>query len=583
MLNHRLQIAEYAFFVGSVVGWVVAIASGQIIYAAVPVSVSLLLNLINRLRFEQRMRRRLTAAMNQLHRQLLEENDAIHEQQLKDAIAQLQAQLPGYLSQIEAADSHSSDLNIIQLKAQLASLEQSLSSVVQYLNSSSLPARVENLEKAIGSRGSASATAELGPIHHPLPDVRKRRMDGIERRLQANQPEDAQAPLTKAVTEPQLFTPPPKESAPEETPTVSSPVSTESVAQDLPIRSLEVPLAAQSRGEQNQTPPRFEGGMAGQDVSPAPVQTQDFSSSPQTWSHLHTLTGHSDWVYSLAISPDGQTLASGSFDKTIKLWQLSTGQRSPTLYLNIQRQCFALLSVRMGKPLASGSFDETIKLWHLDTGELICTLTGHTASVRSLAIATEGQALVSGSFDETIKLWRLDTGEFIGNVAEQTGAVSAIAISPDGQTIASGARDGIITLRQLDPTRATTKPAFTLTLTGNLSSVCSLAISPDGQILAAGCTDGNVKLWQLSSGELLNALNGHLGPVMSAVFSLDAQTLISGSADGTIRIWHLATGEQLGVLTNDSAGSVMSVAISPDGQLIAGGGADSTVKIWQRD
>jgi hypothetical protein len=180
MSNHRLQIAEYVFFVGSVVGWVVAIASGQIIYAAVPVSVSLLLNLINRLRFEQRMRRRLTAAMNQLHRQLLEENDAIHEQQLKDAIAQLQAQLPGYLSQIEAADSHSSDLNIIQLKAQLASLEQSLSSVVQYLNSSSLPARVENLEKAIGSRGSASATAELGPIHHPLPDVRKRRMDGIE-------------------------------------------------------------------------------------------------------------------------------------------------------------------------------------------------------------------------------------------------------------------------------------------------------------------------------------------------------------------------------------------------------------------
>ena len=577
MLNHRLQIAEYVFFVGSVVGWIVAIASGQIIYAAVPVSVSLLLNLINRLRSEQRMRRRLTAAINQLHRQLLEENDAIHEQQLKDAIAQLQAQLPGYLSQIEAADSHSSDLNIIQLKAQLASLEQSLSSVVQYLNSSSLPARVENLEKAQGSRGSASATAELGPIHHPLPDVRKRRMDGIESR--ANQPDKTQAPPTKAVTEPQLFTPPPKESAPEETSTLSSPLSTESVAQDLPIRSLKAPP---SRGEQKQTPPSFEGGMAGQDVSPAPVQTQDFSSPPQTWSHLHTLTGHSDWVYSLAISPDGQTLASGSFDKTIKLWQLSTGQITHTLSEH-SKAVFCVAISPDGQTLASGSFDETIKLWYLDTGELICTLTGHTASVRSLAIAAEGQALVSGSFDETIKLWRLDTGEFIGNVAEQTGAVSAIAISPDGQTIASGARDGIITLRQLDPTRATTKPAFTLTLTGNLSSVCSLAISPDGQILAAGCTDGNVKLWQLSSGELLKILKGHLGPVMSAVFSLDSQTLISGSADGTIKIWYLATGEQLGVLTNNSAGSVMSVAISPDGQLIAGGGADSTVKIWQRD
>lgn len=539
MLNHPLQIAEYVFIAGSIVGWIVAIVSGQLIYAAVPLSVYLLLNLINRFRFEQRTRRRLSAAMSQLRRQLLEESNSLNEQKIKDAIASLQAQLPEYLSWIETPDQElsdhasatedlaerssalqkSADRNTIQLKARLASLEKSLSSIVQYLNSASLPTRVERLEEAI-----ASASEDIVQIYRQLPNSRKKRIDEIEKRHQANQPLEIQALLTQAVTEPQPFTPP-----------------TESVA----------------------VPPNF-----------APR-------SP-TWSYSHTLRGHTDWIYSIAISPDGQTLASGSFDKTIKLWELSTGSLIHTLSNHSKGVCCVAISPD-NQTLASGSWDETIKLWRLDTGELIRTLKGHTASVRSLAIAPDSQTLVSGSFDETIKLWYMDTGECLSTIAEKVGQVSAIALTPDGQTIASGGNDGLITLRSLDTTGASKKPTFTLTLTGNLSSICSLTISPDGQILAAGCTDGNVKLWQLSNGTLLDILQGHAGPVMSAVFSVDGQTLISGSADGTIEIWNLETREQLGVLTNNSDGSVMSVAISSDGQLIAGGGADSIIKIWQRD
>lgn len=538
MLNHPLQIAEYVFIAGSIVGWIVAVVSGQLIYAAVPLSVYLLLNLINRFRFEQRTRRRLSAAMSQLRRQLLEESNSLNEQKLKDAIASLQAQLPEYLSWIETPDQErsdsavatedlaersstlqkSADRNTIQLKARLASLEKSLSSIVQYLNSASLPTRVERLEEAI-----ASASEDIVQIYRQLPNSRKRRIDEIEKRHPANQPSETQALLTQSVTEPQLFTP--------------------------PTQPVAVP----------------------QNVSPR---------SP-TWSYSHTLRGHTDWIYSIAISPDGQTLASGSFDKTIKLWELSTGSLIQTLSNHSKGVCCVAISPD-GQMLASGSWDETIKLWRLDTGELIRTLKGHTASVRSLAIAPDSQTLVSGSFDETIKLWYMDTGECLSTLAEKVGQVCTIALTPDGQTIASGGNDGLITLRSLD-TDAEKKPTFTLTLTGNLSSICSLTISPDGQILVAGCTDGNVKLWQLSSGTLLNILQGHAGPVMSAVFSVDGQTLISGSADGTIAIWDLETREQLGVLTNNSEGSVMSVAISSDGQLIAGGGADSIIKIWQRD
>lgn len=222
MLNQRLQIAEYIFIAGSVVGWVVALVSGQLIYAAVPVSVSLLLNLINRFRIEQRMRRRLGGTIAQLHRQLLEESRSLQEQQLNEAISSLQDKLPEYLSQIESSDSEPSHLNVAQLKAQLGSLEESLSSIVQYLNSSSLPTRVERLEKAI-----TSVTTDITQIRHQQTDARKSRLDQSERRLQANQPEDTQAPPTKAPTEPQLFTPPSITSVPVDPQIFSSPPPTD--------------------------------------------------------------------------------------------------------------------------------------------------------------------------------------------------------------------------------------------------------------------------------------------------------------------------------------------------------------------
>ncbi len=540
MLNYSLQVAEYLFIAGSIVGWIVAIVSGQLIYAAVPFCVYLLLNLINRIRFERRTRRRLSAALAQLRRQLLEETSSLNEHKIREAIASLQAQLPEYLAWIETPEpdpsdrtmasqslterssalQKSADRNLIQLKARIASLEKTLSSIVQYLNSASLPTRVERLEDAI-----ASASEDIVQIYRQLPNSRKKRIDEIERRHSVNQSSDIQTFLTQSAIAPQPFTEPP-----------------ESVS----------------------------------------VESQNVSPPSPTWSYSYTLRGHTDWIYSIAISPNGQTLASGSFDKTIKLWELSTGSLLHTLSKHSKGVCCVAISPD-GQTLASGSWDETIKLWRLKTGELIGTLKGHTASVRSLVISPDNQTLVSGSFDETIKLWYMDTGECLSTIAEKVGQVCAIALTPDGQTIASGGNDGLITLRQLDTTGEGKNPAFTLTLTGNLSSICAIAISPDGQILAAGCTDGNVKLWQLSTGTLLDVLEGHAGPVMSVVFSVDGQTLISGSADGTIEIRDLETRAQLAVLTNNADGSVMSVAISSDGQLIAGGGADSIIKIWQRN
>ena len=517
MLKHRLQIAEYVFLLASIMGWGLAVWSGQLIYAAVPVTITLLLSLLNRLRLEQQMKRRLTAAIHQLQRQLVEESHTLNTQQLEDAIASLKTDLLEYLSQIESPDLQSSALKIVQFKGRLTNLEESFNSVVQYLNTASLPSRVERLEDVI-----ATATAEIARIHRQLPDARHSRSEEFERQFPTSQPQDV-----AIVPEPQYFPPAPTEAIPVEEP-------------------------------------------------------QELSLPSPTWSFLHSLRGHSDWVHSLAISPDGQILASGSFDKTIKLWRLPSGELIHTLSEHAKGVLCLAISPD-GQILASGSFDETIRLWRLDTGELIYTLKGHKSSVRAIAMMPDSQTLISGSVDETIKLWSLETGESLGNLTTTAGQVAAIALSCDGQTLASGGSDGIISLRLLDTTDGEIKSSPALTLTGNLSAVCSLAISPDGEVLAVGCSDGTIKLWQLGTLELLNAFQAHSAPVMSVIFSLDVSTLLSGSADGSIKVWHLGTGQELGILTDDSVASVMAVAISSDGQLMASGGADCTIKIWQRD
>ncbi len=119
---------------------------------------------------------------------------------------------------------------------------------------------------------------------------------------------------------------------------------------------------------------------------------------------LLTLTDHADPVWSVAISPDGQTLVSGSWDATIKAWELSTGKLVRTLTDHAGTVYSAAISPD-GQTLVSGSKDKTIKVWELSTGKLVRTLTGHAAEVRSVAISPDGQILVSGSVDKTIKVW----------------------------------------------------------------------------------------------------------------------------------------------------------------------------------
>jgi nitrous oxidase accessory protein NosD len=192
-----------------------------------------------------------------------------------------------------------------------------------------------------------------------------------------------------------------------------------------------------------------------------------------------SLTGHTDWVYSVAFSPDGKLLASGSRDWTIKLWDVASG----SLVRTLSGHTGAVNSVAFspdGKLLASGSRDWTIKLWDVASGSLVRTLTGHSESVTSVAFSPDGRLLASGSGDRTIKLWEVASGREVRTLSGHTDWVYSVAFSPDGRLLASGSNDDTIKLWEV------ATGSEVRTLTGHTDWVYSVAFSPDGKLLASG-------------------------------------------------------------------------------------------------
>ncbi|MEH2302702.1 MAG: serine/threonine-protein kinase [Nostoc sp.] len=324
------------------------------------------------------------------------------------------------------------------------------------------------------------------------------------------------------------------------------------------------------------------------------------------WQCIQTLKGHSSMVHAIAISSDGQFIASGSNDMTIKLWQLGTGKLVRQLgrwssghSSMVHSVAFSPISSKLfyqgesGKSagitdqnwgiLASGSWDNTIKLWDVNTGKEIRTLIGHANWVNSVAFSRDGKFLASGSADCTIKLWQVHTGIEIQTFRGHSDSVSSVAYSPrtpttnskDRQLVASGSNDYTIKLWQVETGRNI------CTLKGHSFFVNCIAFSQDGEIIASGSGDNTIKLWHVNTGREIRTLIGHSDSVWSVAFSEHGQLLASGSWDNTIKLWHVNSAREISTLTGHS-NYVRCVAFSPNGQTLVSGGDDDTIKIWRR-
>ncbi|KAF5319683.1 hypothetical protein D9619_008889 [Psilocybe cf. subviscida] len=298
------------------------------------------------------------------------------------------------------------------------------------------------------------------------------------------------------------------------------------------------------------------------------VQVWDASTGAQ----LQVLNGHTSWVNSVAFSSDGTHIVSGSHDRSVRVWDASTGAQLQVLNGHTGPVNSVAFSSD-GTHIVSGSDDRSVRVWDASTGAQLQVLNGHTGPVNSVAFSSDGTHIVSGSQDNSVQIWDASTGAQLQVLNGHTDWVRSVAFSSDGTHIVSGSDD-----RSVRVWDASTGAQLQV-LNGHTSWVNSVAFSSDGTHIVSGSHDESVRVWDTSTGAQLQVLNGHTDWVRSVAFSSDGTHIVSGSHDESVRVWDASTGAQLQVL-NGHTGPVNSVAFSSDGTHIVSGSDDRSVRVW---
>ncbi len=287
-----------------------------------------------------------------------------------------------------------------------------------------------------------------------------------------------------------------------------------------------------------------------------------------------TLKSHSQSVWATSISANGQVLASGSQDCTIKVWNTSTGKLQRTLSAHKDTVRSLAMSAD-GSILASGSGDTTVKLWDLSTGKLIGTFSGHSSPVWSVDLAPDGKTLISASEDGRIEIWNLHTGATKTIESAHNSRIFAVVLSPDQQTFATGSKDKTIKLWHLSTGK------LLRTINHHTDAVRTLAYSRDGQQLASGSWDTTIQIWNPQTGKRLQTLTGHRDRVVALAFSNNGQQLASTGIEPTIKLWDVKSGKLLHKFPGHSDW-VLSLTAVPSNDNLISSSKDKTIKIWHR-
>ncbi|ETO30147.1 WD-40 repeat-containing protein, partial [Reticulomyxa filosa] len=292
---------------------------------------------------------------------------------------------------------------------------------------------------------------------------------------------------------------------------------------------------------------------------------------------LKTFIGHSDYVKSATFSPDGNTIASCSEDRTIILWNITTGDIKNILKGHTNDVNDINFSPK-GDQIVSCSADNTIRLWDTKLGIEIKKLTGHSHNITSVNFSPRDNKIVSSSWDRTIRIW--DLNYIIKDETEKilTGhkdIINYVQFSPDGQLLVSCSNDNSIILWNVNSGQIFNK------LIGHTNHISKVKFSPTGIYIISCSRDKTIRIWDIVSGKNVTTLNGHSDTVRDVMFSYDSTKIISCSIDQTIRLWDAILGTEIQVLRGHS-NNVTSVSFSSDAQFIISSSIDKKLVLWER-
>jgi WD40 repeat protein len=281
---------------------------------------------------------------------------------------------------------------------------------------------------------------------------------------------------------------------------------------------------------------------------------------------------HRDIVQSLTFNRAGDLLASGGF-RTVKLWR----RPKDVQLFKLTAGTTAVSAVAVspdGQWIASVTAENTVKLWNPLDGKPGPVLTGHSAAVTSLQFTPDGSRLVSGSLDKTVRVWNIEDGTLAVRI-DTPVPINALTLPADGTQVVTGGPDNFI--RHWSLPKSLSQPMPDIPPTTNV-----LAVSPNREFLAMANAAGTVRIIEFQSGNLINTWQAHAAAVSDMAFSTSGFLLATASADKTVRVWSFATGEELAVFRGGLT-DVRSVAFSPDSKQLVAGSADGKMTVWNVD
>ena len=300
---------------------------------------------------------------------------------------------------------------------------------------------------------------------------------------------------------------------------------------------------------------------------------------------LHSPIQHNSSVYTAKFSPDGNTFATGSADKLIRLWDTNTARHNLTLTGHKD----SVLDIDFspdGSTLVSASPDGTILLWDTVGTRARIEILEHTGGIKALAYTADNRIRACGTgLDGKLRLWDAGTSSELSILREHTGLTQAVTFSKNGKTIASGGNeDGTIflsnVLKVLENSEGINNESLQTVLTGNTHGITALALSPAETTLATGGTDGRIHLLDVATRRELKTLKGSQSTITALTFTIDGTRLFSGEENGTIRQWNALTGEEVGAGYSTPLGAITALSYSLHNECLAIGDTTGTIQLF---